>query len=454
VTLPRVALADSLTLGYQRAPLQGAHLAAAPDHLPVHLFYGGIESSFMKTKLILGILVIVSAGFALASRGQGVPTAAETNIVAGNTTFAINLYHQLPSREGNLFFSPYSISTALAMTYGGARGETAKQMAQALQFNLPDNELHPAFAALHAELNQIQRKGQVQLSVANSLWPQSGFEFRREYLNLCRTYYGTAIFPVDFVGHAEDSRQAINRWVADNTNQKISDLLGPGSVDGARLVLVNAIYFKGKWEKPFDTNSTRDEPFYVSPGTTNNVPLMHQTDQFGYAEFPGLQVLVLPYAGDQISMVVLLPHETNGLDKLETQLTPENLASWTTELPWQKTEVFLPKFKATSEFSLGDTLAAMGMTDAFDPNRADFSGMDGKKDLYISKVVHKAYVDVAEEGTEAAAATGVTMMLNGIEPRQKPIPVFRADHPFLFLIRDDSTGNILFLGRMTNPAHQ
>jgi serpin B len=405
----------------------------------------------MKTKILLGLLLIVGAGFAPAARGQGIPTPAERDVVGGNTTFAINLYHQLPSGEGNLFFSPYSISTALAMTYGGARGETAKQMAQALQFNLPDHELHPAFAALHAELNQIQRKSQVQLSVANSLWPQSGFEFRREYLNVCRTYYGTAIFPVDFVGHAEDSRQAINLWVADNTNQKITDLLGPGSVDGARLVLVDAIYFKGKWDKPFETNSTRDEPFYVSAGTTNNVPLMHQTDLFGYEEFPGLQVLVLPYAGDDISMIVLLPREPDGLGKLEEKLTSENLALWTARSPWQKVEVFLPKFKATSEFSLADTLGAMGMTDAFDPNKADFSGMDGRKDLYISKVIHKAYVDVNEEGTEAAAATGVIMTL-GMAAPSTPIPVFRADHPFLFLIRDNRTGSILFLGRMTNPS--
>lgn len=405
----------------------------------------------MKTKLIICLALILSAGFLPVSRARGEPSASEPGIVADNTKFAINLYHQLPSREGNLFFSPYSISTALAMTYGGARGQTAKQMAQALQFNLPDHELHPAFAALRKELDAIQHKGQVQLAVANSLWPQSGFAFRRDYLDLCRSYYGTAIFPVDFVGHADDSRKAINQWMEDNTSHKIVDLLAPGSVDGARLVLVDAIYFKGKWALPFDANRTRDEPFYTSPDASNRTPMMRQTADFHYAEFPDLQVLGMRYSGDDLSMLVLLPRETNGLSKLEAQLTPENLALWTTKMPVKKVQVFLPKFKATSEFSLGDTLAAMGMPDAFDFRKADFSGMDGRRDLYISKVVHKAFVDVNEEGTEAAAATAVVVTFGMAAPRPNPIPVFRADHPFLFLIRDNRTGSILFLGRMTNP---
>lgn len=406
----------------------------------------------MNQKLIICLALILSPGCQPASETQTALPATKRNVVADNTTFAINLYRRLPSGEGNLFFSPYSISTALAMTYGGARGETAKQMAQALQFNLPDHELHTAFATLAKELDAIRRKGQVQLSVANSLWPQSGFEFSREYMDLCRTDYGTAIVPVDFVGHAEDSRQAINRWVEDNTNHKITDLLGSGSVDGARLVLVNAIYFNGKWTKPFDPRNTQNHVFITSTSHVTT-PLMHQKDNFRYAEFPDLQVLQLQYSGDDLSMLVFLPRETDGLDKLETKLTPENLALWAAKMPIQKVEVYLPKFKATSEFSLGDTLAGMGMTDAFDPNnKADFSAMDGRKDLYISKVVHKAFVDVNEEGTEAAAATGGYYAEYGAEPRPKPIPIFRADHPFLFLIRDNRTGSILFLGRMTNPA--
>ncbi len=432
----------------------------------------------MKTRLLVYLFLMSSSSFLPFSTAQAAPSATERDVVAGNTKFAINLYHQLPPWRATPFFSPHSISTALAMTYGGARGETAKQMAQALQFTLPDHELNPAFAALHQELNLIQSKGQIQLSVANSLWPQSGFEFSRDYLDLCRDYYGTDIFPVDYAGHAEDSRQAINRWVEDNTAHKIVDLLAPGSVNGARLVLVNAIYFKGKWVNKFEAENTTDEPFYTAPNTPLNTPMMQQTARFGYAEFPDLQVLELPYAGGDLSMVVLLPGGTlpghtnglstieeelipanpaytggtNALAQLEAKLTPPNLALWTTKLPFQKVEVILPKFKATSEVSLGDTSGAMGMTDAFDPNKADFSGMDGRKDLYISKVVHKAFVDVNEEGTEAAAATGVIMTLSAALPTQ--VPIFRADHPFLFLIRDNHTRSILFLGRMTNPAQE
>ena len=284
----------------------------------------------MNAKIIL-LSLVMSADFLSLDHAQAAPSAMERDVVAGNTTFAINLYHQLPSREGNVFFSPYSISTALAMTYGGARGQTAKQMAQVLQFTLPNHELHPAFAALHKELNSIQSKGQVQLSVANSLWPQSGFEFNWDYLDLCRKDYGTDIFPVDFVGHAEDSRQAINRWVEDNTAHKIVDLLAPGSVNGARLVLVNAIYFKGKWANKFGAGNTEDEPFYPSPNASINTPMMQQTDKFGYAEFPDLQVLELPYAGCVLSMLVLLPGRTlpghtNGMSAIEAELTPAGSA--------------------------------------------------------------------------------------------------------------------------------
>jgi len=239
------------------------------------------------------------------------------------------------------------------------------------------------------------------------------------------------------------------------TNRKIVDLLKPGMVDQAtRLVLVNAIYFKGNWLYRFNPGLTQDEPFHVSPETTATAPLMRQTSELGYAEFPDLQVLELPYTGDEVSMVVLLPRTVDGIGKLEAQLTATNLAAWTAHLQTQKVQVFLPKFKATSEFSLAETLAAMGMPDAFIFGKADFSGMDGTRDLYFSKVVHKAYVDVDEEGTEAAAATAVTVEFGGAGPRllQPPIPVFRADHPFLFLIRDNRTGSILFLGRVADPT--
>jgi serpin B len=404
----------------------------------------------MKTKCI--ILSGVLSCSLMVQAGMSSPGVQK--VVAENTGFAVDLYAKLRAQDGNLFFSPYSISTALAMTYAGARGQTADQMARTLRFDLPPDELHPAFAALADGLNAVQSQGQVKLAIANSLWPQEGYIFRPDFLDLCQKDYGTSINPVDYAGDPEHARRIINRWVEKKTNDKIVDLLQPGVLDPSnRLVLVNAIYFKGNWVNRFDPGLTADQPFYTAPDKTVTAPLMHQTDEFGYAEFPGLQVLSLPYRGGDVSMVVLLPRQRDGIGGLETQLTPENLATWTANPVGQKVHVSLPKFKTTAEFSLGDTLAAMGMSDAFDPDKADFSGMDGTNDLYISKVIHQAYVDVDEQGTEAAAATAVVMTLGmAMSMQEPPIPTFRADHPFLFLIRDNRTGSILFLGRIMDPT--
>jgi serpin B len=372
-------------------------------------------------------------------------------VVTGNTEFALDLYGKLRSQEGNLFFSPYSISTALAMTYGGARGETEKQMAHALHFDLPTDKLHPAFAALEESLNAVQQKGQVKLAVANSLWPQRGYAFLPDYLALCQKYYGTSITPVDYANSAESARKTINDWVEQKTNQKIVELLKPGALDRlTRLVLANAIYFKGIWDSPFKKESTTNQPFHLSSTRTVTTPLMEKEARFRYAEAPDLQVLELPYAGDDLSMLVVLPTKVDGLGYLEGKLTMSNLDSWTKDLQHQKVHLFLPKFKTTAEFSLAGTLATLGMTDAF-TSGADFSGLDGKKDMLISAVVHKAFVEVNEEGTEAAAATAVVAAPMGVRLNPPPVPVFRADHPFLFLIRDNHTGSILFLGRITDP---
>ena len=398
----------------------------------------------------LALILSVGLSWYLKGRAGTLPSGNMRSLVASNTEFATDLYAQLRTQEGNLFFSPYSISTALAMTYGGARGETAKQMASTLHFDLPANMLAPAFVEMQGDLNEVQSQGHVQLAVANSLWPQKDYTFQPDYLKLCKKYYGTSIHPVDYINDTEGARKTINGWVEEKTNDKIVDLLAPGSLDASnRLVLVNAIYFKGKWEKRFEAGQTENEPFYESSNQTSSARLMRQTDDFGYAEFPDLQVLELPYTGGEVSMVVLLPSKVDGIGELEQELTVPNLAKWTAPLSKQKVQVFLPTFKVTSEFSLGDTLGAMGMPDAFIYGQADFSGMDGTRDLFISKVVHKAYVDVDEEGTEAAAATAVVMTLAAAMPAE-PL-VFRADHPFLFLIRDNPTGSILFLGRVMDP---
>jgi serpin B len=389
--------------------------------------------------------------------GCGVPLAgvdaAETTgtapVVSANTAFATDLYAKLENENGNLFFSPYSISTALAMMFAGARGDTAQQMANVLHFTVPQNRLPPAFAELEAELNAVQKKGKVQLSIANSLWPQKGYPFLHEYIDLLKRYYSTTVTPIDFAKSPEGARKTINDWVESKTNRKITDLIKPGVLDSlTRLVLTDAVCFKGNWVNQFDPKRTEDGQFLVAADKYVECRMMFRKGPYGFAETPELKVLELPYAGDDLSMIVLLPRKIDGLGALESELSAAKLAEWTKVLGKSEVAVALPKFKLTCEFSLKETLTAMGMTDAFS-DKADFSGMDGHKNwLYISAVVHKAFVDVNEEGTEAAAATAVIAVPAG--PAKGPY--FVADHPFLFLIRDKHMGNILFLGRVTDPT--
>ena len=373
-------------------------------------------------------------------------------LVDGNTAFAVDLYHQLRDKPGNLFFSPTSISTALAMTYAGARGETAVQMAHTLHFTLPEEQLHPAFNALQDHLSAVQAQGAVALHVANSLWPQLGYAFLAAFLDICKRHYGVTITPVDY-GDSEAARRRINAWVEEKTQDKIKELLKPPHVNPlTTLILVNAIYFKGDWASQFDKAQTQEAPFWITPGESTPTPLMAQTLTCGYAEFDALQALELPYVGDadvgdELSMIVLLPREQDGLAALERQLTAANLARWRGAIRRREVNVWLPRFKLESEFELSTVLTALGMVDAFG-GAADFSGMTGGRDLFISYVVHKAFVEVNEKGTEAAAATAVVMGRSGLPP---PPPTFRADHPFLFLIQERRTGSVLFLGRLVAP---
>jgi serine protease inhibitor len=377
---------------------------------------------------------------------------AVSPLVQSNTEFALALYDRLRTAEGNLFFSPYSISTALAMTYAGARGETAVQMAQTLRFQLDEAVLHPAFGHLEAMLNEIEQKGDIHLRVANALWPHVKYKFLPEYLALLAKYYGTSVTTVDYAQQAEAARQAINAWVEEKTADKIKNLIPAGVLDAlTRLVLVNAVYFKGNWASQFEPDLTEEQPFWLSTGEAVDAPLMRQTGEYGYAERDDLQILELPYIGRDLSMIVLLPRENDGLVDLQEKLTAANLTRWTDRLWPTEVEVLLPKFKLTFALPLNEVLQKMGIVDAFSMDRANFSGMDGCEDcLYIAAIFHKAFVEVNEEGTEAAAATAVVMKLRSAPPQ--PPPTFRADHPFLFLIRENNTGSILFWGRVTNPA--
>jgi serpin B len=286
--------------------------------------------------------------------------------------------------------------------------------------------------------------------VANRLWGQKGFSIRPEFLALTRQQYGAEMLLVDFA-QAEAASREINRWVEQQTNDKIKDLIPPGSLDAlTRLVLTNAVYFKGDWVQPFDKRNTREEDFTVSAEKKVKLPLMHQQTKMGYAEEETFQVLELPYAGQELSMVVLLPKKVDGLPELEKAITVDTLAALIPKLHVREVITYLPKFKLETSFGLNATLLAMGMKRAFS-READFSGISSADTLYISAVLHKAYVDVNEEGTEAAAATGVVMRAMAAR-RPQPLPVFRADHPFLFLIRDTKAGSILFMGRLTNPG--
>ncbi|QDV35694.1 Serpin (serine protease inhibitor) [Tautonia plasticadhaerens] len=373
-------------------------------------------------------------------------------VVEGNTRFALDLYARLGSdRDDNLFFSPGSLSTALAMTYAGAGGQTAGQMAEVLHFRLPPEKLHPAFAALQATWDADAEGAGFRLSVANRLWGQRDFDFRDRFLARTREHYGAELARVDFARQAEPARQQINAWVEEQTDGKIADLIPPGVLDAmTRLVLTNAVYFKGDWADPFRKEATQDAPFHVSAGRQVEVPLMHRQGDYRYWAGDGLKALELPYGEGDLAMVVLLTDDIEGLPGLEGRLTADDLSRWLSGLREREVRVSLPRFTLASQFQLAEVLGAMGMPRAFMPGEADFSGMSSEEELYLSAVVHKAFVDVNEEGTEAAAATGVAVGATSFRVPEEPA-VFRADHPFLFLIRDNRTGSLLFLGRLANP---
>jgi len=402
---------------------------------------------------LLARLLFVTLFLSALSAHPADTTAANDleSFAGGNTAFAMGLYARLKTADGNLLFSPYSISACLAMTYAGARGDTAAQMAQTLRFDTNELRLAASFGELQKQLNTEREKTGIELNIANGLWGQKDHRFLPPFLAIAKQSYGANLEQVDFRTHADTDRTEINDWVDQKTKGKITDLIQPGMLGPeTRLVLVNAIYFKANWSREFDQHATIKAPFTVASNQKLEVPLMNLTAEFKYAEVDGLQLLELPYSGDDLSMVVLLPREPDGLSGVEDLLNTHALDRWLAQARKQKVAVFLPKFKLSAQFSLAKPLAEMGMTDAFSPN-ANFSGMDGARDLFISAVIHKAFVDVNEKGTEAAAATGTVMRMSAVM-MPRPTPVFRADHPFIFLIRDNHSGSILFLGRLVDPT--
>jgi serpin B len=370
-----------------------------------------------------------------------------SSVVESNNRFALDLYRQWAGDGGNVFYSPWSISTALAMTYEGARGQTASEMQDVL--HIPDDDTRRnAFRSMQERMNSEGKD--YELNTANALWPQIDYPFLPEYMGVVRDYYGGEATELDYKTKTEESRQTINTWVEDKTKDKIKNLIPPGVLNPmTRLVLTNAIYFKGTWVLEFDPDDTRDSDFRVTPEKTVKAEMMALTGddaEFRYAETDDVQVLELPYEGEELSMLVILP-KADDLAKVEEDLSLETLNRWRGSMYKQQVNVYIPKFKLETKYMMAESLKEMGMPTAFSA-AADFSGMDGSRYLFISQVIHQAYVDVNEEGTEAAAATAVVMERLSISPTT----VFRADHPFIFIIQERESGNILFMGKVADPT--
>jgi serpin B len=388
-------------------------------------------------------------------QSPAVSEAEPKQLVVGNTRFAVSLYQHLKQKDGNLFFSPYSISVALAMTYAGARGETEKQMARGMSFLLPQSKLHPAFNALDLGLARRGkgaegREGEsFRLHVANTLFGQEGYRFLPEFLDVLAVNYGAGMRLVDFQKHPEAARKAINNWVSKETEDKIKEVIAPGVLNAlTRLVLTNAIHFDAKWEEPFLLHGTEPGPFTLLDGRKVSVEMMHSSlVPGGYVEGDGYQAVELPYQGREVAMVVVVPTEGT-FKEFEQSVDDDRLNAILGALEESGFILTMPKFNFQCSFRLADALGAMGMGDAFTPGKADLSGMDGKPGLFITEVVHSALVRVDEKGTEAAAVTAG--MVAGGAPLSGP-PEVVVDRPFIFLIRDVKTGTVLFLGRVVDP---
>lgn len=382
---------------------------------------------------------------------------AARRLAKGSNAFGFDLYARLRVRPGNLVVSPASVTTALTMTWGGARGATAEQMARVMHLEGTREAVLPASGRLAAGLQDPGRP--IVFRIANRLFGEKSVGFEVGYLQATKAAFGAALEPVDFKGAPEKARVFINGWVEDQTQKRIRDLIPPGAVAAdTRLALVNAIYFLGDWTEPFDKGRTRPRPFHVAPTPPKDVPTMHRLDTLRFAQGQGRRALELPYKGDQLSMLLVLPDALDGLDALEGALTPDAFDALVASLKPTRVSVALPKFEIdpASSLALADVLQAMGMALAFDREKADFTGIANPKNpadrLYLARVFHKAFVKVDEKGTEAAAASAaLTMRAGSMAPVERPAE-FKADHPFLFFIRDHATGLVVFMGRVADPS--
>jgi serpin B len=411
----------------------------------------------MKTiqtrRLRAGLLALVTGGCAATGASTAVPPEVPPGdrqaVVAGNTAFALDLYEALGEREGNVLVAPHGVSVALAMTYAGARAETAGQMARTLHLDLPPQRLHAAFGAIGDRLGPVgagRATGAVELATANALWGRDDRVYREPFLTTIRDHYGAGFERLD-LRDPEAARAAVNDRIAAGTNGRIEELLHASDLSGAtEMVLTNAVFFRGAWLHPFDERYSRPGEFFLDDEASVTTPFMGVTASFPCFAGDGITAVELPYDGERLAMVLVVPQRRHGLADVEAGLTPARLGRWLEELEEQAVHVHMPRIALGSRHHLARPLAAMGMPDAFAPGRADFSGICGAPGtLWIDRVIHQTFIELDERGTEAVAGTAVVLKRGGGR-------VVRADHPFLFLIRDRETGVILFLGRVADPT--
>ncbi|MBN2789334.1 MAG: serpin family protein [Candidatus Delongbacteria bacterium] len=402
-------------------------------------------------KLLVLVAFMYLAGNAMSFTDLEPKTDQPYDASKGNNEFMLKAYSKLSADEknDNIFFSPYSISSALAMTFAGSNGNTEVEMAKALEFTKNTDAFHQDFSKITDKINEIGKKGIVKLSVANSLWMQEGYTFLDAFKNIGKKYYNAQIENLNFA-EDEKSRQIINQWVEEKTNDKIKELIQQGILDAlTRLVLTNAVYFKGEWKEQFQKNATKTTTFHNAKGNDVASEMMYNKAMYGYYENDKFQFLEMPYKGNDVSMLVLLPKETQGLGKIESELNMSTIDSAIDNIKGKEVKVYFPKFKLNLSYELSSLMKDLGMNDAF-TKAADFSKMTGNKELYISAIIHKTFIEVDEKGTEAAAATAVVMRMKGAMPQ--PCPEFKCDHPFFYFIRENETGTILFTGRLNDPS--
>jgi serpin B len=414
------------------------------------ILIAGYTEEEIKNKTFLSYIFSLGEGESkntFTADDEGVTPEGVKAVEDANNEFALKIYKEIIKEEKeNVFISPYSISTALAIVYEGAREETAEEIVSVFGFPEEDSVRRPAVASIYNRLNA--ENDNYEMKTANALWVQEDYNLLPTFTEATERFYGGVARNIDFGKDPEKAREIINSWVAEKTNDIIDELFPENSFSGlTRLVITNAIYFKGDWEDEFDEENTTESDFYVDSDETVQVEMMQKTDgEYRYYEDETVQVLEMPYKGEEVSMMVILPRE-NDLSAVENTITVDKIKTVATKSYKQEVDVYLPKFELETDYSLISYLEGLGMNLSFGSG-ADFSGMNGDKSLFIGKVVHSAYITVDEKGTEAAAATGVVMMESAMPEEKKQ---FKADHPFIFIIQE-KTGNILFMGRVVNPT--